>query len=137
MKNAAVTAQTVKCLTKALVKFHSNINSKDVSVKSIYIDDDINDAIKQARKYYKKIEKGYHISGLSELIANDNNKMLDGIIRRHSTVKRNPLFDKKRNKYVKTEIKEPKNIGLFGFRQGALISLMRSLDRMEGKNDDM
>ena len=135
LKNASLTAQTINKLTIALDKFHSKIGPKGILIQT-NIDADIKDAIEKSRKYYNKIQKGFRIDGLPSLFDAENKQMLGRIIQRHLAVKQTPLLKKTGGRFFITKIQKPKKIGFFEFRQGALVSLMRSLDRMEGTSDN-
>lgn len=139
LRYAAITTQIIQHLTDALRKFHVEVkkqNKRGSEVReSLKNNPEIVNALKKARVLAKRLkDRKRELEGLKKIIKGNNDETLKEIINRHIEVKiENPLFIQKNNRYFITKNKPPENVGVFGFRQGALESLLRSLDRMAGK----
>lgn len=134
---ASITTQIIKHLTDVLIDFHKEVkkqNKRGVEVRTSLNKPKIAGALFRARTLAKKLKnKELEIKGLKNLVEGDGDEILRGIIKRHIEVKEFPLLEQKSNKYFITKNRPPENAGIFGFRHGALESLLRSMDRMEKK----
>lgn len=136
LRNAALTAIFIKSATQALDQFYKSLPS---TIATACTGRDIISELRSARKAFSKLnghDKKLVMKELGEDIYHKNNEeMMKKIIKRHSQVKDKDkvILEQKNNRYKRTKAQKPDTVGFMGFRQGALLSLLTSLDRMEAK----